>query len=130
MTPFPYSIDADSDLASAGAMLTEHGIRHLPVTEHGRLVGLLSKTDIRVALAAVGDGANSIPVRRVCSMPAFSVESNVALDTVVAEMADHHLSTAVVVKEGKLVGILTVTDVCRLFVELLGDRVPEDDVPA
>jgi CBS domain-containing protein len=63
-------------------------------------------------------------------MPAFAVESTEALDTVVAELAERHLSTAVVVKEGKVVGILTVTDVCRLFAEMLTDWLREADAPA
>jgi CBS domain-containing protein len=35
MTPFPYAIDIDAALTAAQALMAEHGIRHLPVTEDG-----------------------------------------------------------------------------------------------
>ena len=52
------------------------------------------------------------------------------MDVVVAEMAKRRVATALVVRDGRLAGILTATDVCRLYGELLVSLAPPDDQPA
>ena len=47
MTPFPYAVDVEASLAQAQDMMTEHAIRHLPVTEDGQLVGVLTARDLQ-----------------------------------------------------------------------------------
>jgi len=46
MTAPAYTVDADSDLRVAARMMTLHGIRRLPVTTRGRLVGVLTRGDV------------------------------------------------------------------------------------
>lgn len=46
MTPNPQSIDEEVPLSEAAHMLMEQRIRRLPVVRHGRLVGLISRTDL------------------------------------------------------------------------------------
>jgi acetoin utilization protein AcuB len=133
MTPFPYSIEGSEPIARAKAMMEEHGIRHLPVTEDRELVGVLSDRDIRVA-RRVGGQANDaveLDVASVCSRPPYVVELSAALDDVVLEMAERGIGSAVVVRQGKLAGILTTTDVCRVLAEVLREIAPppgDDDV--
>ena len=50
MTPFPTSIDIADSLQAALAMMQEHEIRHLPVTEQGQLVSVITDRDIRLAI--------------------------------------------------------------------------------
>jgi acetoin utilization protein AcuB len=122
MTPFPYSVDVASPLSAARAMMREHEIRHLPVTEGGRLVGVL--TERESALASRPEGAR---VGEARIQEAYTVELTEPLDRVLLRMARDHLGSALVVKRGKLVGIFTVTDACRLLGEVLQARFPEDD---
>ena len=42
MTPFPHAIDIEADIGAARAVLVEHDFHHLPVTEAGQLVGMLT----------------------------------------------------------------------------------------
>lgn len=129
MTPFPHSVDIDSDLVTAQVMMGEHGIHHLPVTEAGKLAGLLSESDIRAAGSVAGaTGAtdvSAIRVRDVCTTPPFVVDADDPLDGVVLQMAEEHYSTAVVTRNDKLVGIVTEVDVCRYLGELLRSGRPE-----
>ena len=48
----------------------------------------------------------------------------------VAEMADRHIGSAIVVKNRKLAGILSVTDVCRVLAEILRHRFPDPGAAA
>lgn len=133
MTPFPYSIEGGESIARAKAMMDEHEIRHLPVTEDRELVGVLSDRDIRVARRVGGqpDTAGELTVASVCSRPPYVVELSAALDDVVVEMAERGIGSAVVVRQGKLAGILTTTDVCRVLAHVLREMAPtpgDDDV--
>ena len=71
-----------------------------------------------------------VRVRDVQSGDPYTVELGTPLSTVMSVMAERKLGTAVVVRSGKLAGIVTVTDVCRALGELLearfGDAEPTD----
>ena len=63
-------------------------------------------------------------------MPAYVAEAAEPLDVVLDEMADRQLSSVVVVDHsGQLLGILTLTDVCRLFARALEGRYPQKSRP-
>jgi acetoin utilization protein AcuB len=129
MTPFPYSVDSHEDVLVAKAMMQQHGIRHLPVMHEGKLAGVLSERELQVAQAILGIEPRpaQLPVWAVCTREPFVVDLNEPIDRVVEEMADRHIGSVIVVRDEKLVGILTTTDVCRLYVETFV-RDPSPDV--
>jgi CBS domain-containing protein len=124
MTTFPYSIDIDATLADAWAMMLEHDVRHLPVTENDALVGILTERDLRLVLHP-GSAATAGTVRLACTMDPFVVNDDTRLDVVAREMAERQIGSVLIERHGKLVGILTTTDVCRLLVGLLEARFPD-----
>ncbi len=127
MTPFPYSIAADAKVSDAVEMMKKHGINHLPVMQGQDLIGLLWHRDIRVALQLDSE-SESLRVEQLCSDKPYIIELSERLDHVVIEMANRRSGAAMVTRQGKLAGILTTTDVCRLLGETLRDGlVPPDD---
>lgn len=119
MTPFPYSIASTAPIEQAREMMEAHGIRHLPVTEDGCLVGMLSERDILRS-------RQGLLVREVCVYDIYVVELAERLDTVLLHMAAQHIGSTLVVRHGKLVGIFTATDACRAFGEFLQAQFPPD----
>src|SRR5690606_27350487 len=67
MTPFPYAIETDRPLADARAMMDRHDSHHLPVTEGGELVGVISDRDVEIATAVTHDTDPSLTVAAVYS---------------------------------------------------------------
>jgi CBS domain-containing protein len=123
MTALPYSIDVSEDVVAARVLMDERGIRHLPVMSNGKIAGLITDRDIQVAAALAGERDTPLLVREVCHMPAYVTEDTEPLDRVLLEMADRQLSSAVVVDHrGRLAGILTLTDVCRVCADALSGR--------
>jgi acetoin utilization protein AcuB len=126
MTPFPYSIDVDDLLTRAREMMAEHGIRHLPVKDSGRLVGVITDRDIKLTLGpALGiPVGHKLKVRDVAVFEAYVVEMTERLDSVLLHMARHHVGSALVVKDGRLAGIFTTSDACKAYGEYLRGQFP------
>jgi acetoin utilization protein AcuB len=129
MTPFPHSVEPNAPLRMARRRMEEFEIRHLPVASEGKLVGVISDRDLKRAL----DPALGLPpkdelfVDDVMVHEPYVVETQTPLDGVLLEMADRHIGCALVVKKGKLVGLFTTTDACRVFGESLrGKRSASD----
>jgi acetoin utilization protein AcuB len=127
MTPFPHSVDVKDTLAGAAALMEEHRLRHLPVKDGDALAGVLSQRDVDVALAAAAGlpAAEELRVRAACQLHAYVVDVHERLDGVLAEMAERHLGSVLVTKDGRLAGIFTTTDACRVFSTLLRSLFPD-----
>ena len=121
MTQFPHFVEVDESLLSARVLMVEHDVRHLPVQDQGTLVGILTDRDLKRAL----DPDLRLPpkeelfVNDIFEPEPYVVEGLEPLDTVLDYMATHHIGSALVTKDKKLVGIITTIDACRLFCEHL-----------
>ena len=124
MTPFPFSIDIDAPLSAAIALMDEHDVHHLPVVEKHTVVGLVTLHDIRSRSSAQ---QSALSVRDLYIDDPYIVDVTAPLDEVLATLAERHISSAIITKHGKLVGILTPLDVCRTFASYLRERHGEGD---
>lgn len=119
MTPFPYAISVDASLAEAGRLMAEHDVHHLPVTDDDHaIVGILSGQDL-MAVTKGKRQRNGICVRDVCVTDVYIVDLDEPLYNVVLSMAERHIGSAVVTRQGKLAGIFTWIDACRCFGDYL-----------
>lgn len=125
MSPFPYSVDAGSTVAEAREFMRAHQIRHLPVTDGGELVGMVSDRDIKLLLGpdfAYPD-EQALTVREAMIRDAYMVDLETPLAEVLSHMAENHLGSAVITRKGKLAGVFTVTDACSAFAGFLREQV-------
>jgi acetoin utilization protein AcuB len=121
MTPFPHSIDAGENLATARELMEHHGLGHLPVTRDGKPVGVLLEHQLRPSQREGDERPQEevLTVGDVCSGSPHVAEVSDQLDNVVMEMSRRRSSCVLVMRQDKLAGILTTGDVCRLFGEHL-----------
>ena len=123
MTSSVLSVDINASVRVAEDIMSDHEVRHLPVTDAEMLVGVLSDRDIAfMSNAGATDLLDRLRVRDVCSLDVYSVERDEPLDRVLGEMADRHIGSAIVTDGGKVVGVFTATDACRHFAEFLRSR--------
>lgn len=132
MTPFPYSVEVDAPLAEAHKLMREHDFRHLPVTSGGALVGILSDRDIKLVLGPdfAGASESELQVRDAYIECPCVVPASTPVAIVARTMAEHHIGSALVTKDGKLVGIFTVTDACRALARILEGSCEEENLVA
>ncbi len=122
MSRRPVVVAADETLEHAIARLNEHGFRHLPVTERGRLAGVISERDL---LEATGwqperffessEGRKKV-VRDYMHVPVETADPGEDLETAAGRMQRWKIGCLPVVEAGKLVGVVTETDVLGAFV--------------
>jgi acetoin utilization protein AcuB len=117
MTPFPHVVQVSDSLLLARAMMVEHEVRHLPVKDGHRLVGVLTDRDLKRVL----DPELGLPpkdelfVRDALVTEAYLVESHAPLDEVLEHLVAHHIGSVLVTKSGRLAGIFTASDACRVL---------------
>lgn len=127
MTPFPHSIAIEAPLEQAIEMMTAHDIRHLPVKNGSRLVGIVTDREVRMVLDTrlAPRWERELRVRDACIPDTYAVDLNTPLDMVLLEMAEKSISSALVLKDGKLAGIFTSHDACRSFGDFLSWLYPD-----
>ena len=121
MTSFPYSVRPQEPLREIERLMSKHQIRHMPVQEAGRVVGVVSERDLRlVKRASLRTGREE--ALKACDLARedpYVVEFETPLDEVVKTMADRRIGSAIVIRDGTLAGIVSVVDVCRVLAGLL-----------
>jgi CBS domain-containing protein len=118
MTAMPHTIGKDIPIKTALSMMREYHIRHLPVEDGGKLVGILSDRDLK--LAASFAGAGNLTVEEVMTPDPYTASPDAPLDRVAYEMAERKYGCAIIKQgNGKVVGIFTVVDGLRALGETL-----------
>ena len=126
MTKQVVTLGPEASAAEAWALCREHRIRHLPIVDGERLVGLVSDRDLRDVSPPRGDreGATLTWVR-VGDMMTRDLVTIHPLDTIdraAREIYDRRIGCLPVVDEGGLVGIVTSSDMMRTLIDLVGAR--------
>jgi acetoin utilization protein AcuB len=113
MKPGAFTINETDTLGTAQRAMTRARIRHLPVTSDGKLVGMLSERDILSTRAAseADDEWWKIPIRIAMRAPAQTVGPDDSLTEVAGRLAAAKIGALPVVERGKLIGLVTTTDV-------------------
>jgi acetoin utilization protein AcuB len=127
MTPGPHVVSSALTLAQAHQTMREKGIRHLPVVDAGKLVGLVSQRDLYLLETLKGVDVARETIDEAMTADPITVPPDAPLDVVAEMMAARKHGSAVVVDRGAVLGIFTTTDALRALVALLrrGRRSPE-----
>lgn len=106
-------IEPRRTLAEAARVMRAHDIRHLPVVESGRIVGVLSQRDVYLVETLSDADPEEIRVDEAMTPEPFVVDPDEPVHVVAKRMAEKKLGSAVVAHGGKLLGLFTVTDALR-----------------
>ena len=118
MTPMPHTIGLKIPLNTALSMMREYRIRHLPVQEGGKLMGVITDRDVKLA-SAFGD-PQKLLVDDVMTPEPYMIHPEAPLNQVVSEMAEQKFGCAIIQQaNGKVVGIFTAVDALRVLTDTL-----------
>jgi acetoin utilization protein AcuB len=113
MTANPVAITSDRTLADAHRVMRERQIRHLPVVDSGRLVGVVSQRDLYLLETLQGIDPDAERVEEAMTAEPFTVATDAPLEDVASVMAERRYGSAVVLQGGEVVGLFTTVDALR-----------------
>lgn len=122
MTTTPQAINSESLISEAMEVMNKNHIRHLPVIKNGNVFGLVSDRDVKSIFAFAGANPKSIKVGDICTDSPYITKPEALLNEVATEMASRKVGSALVVDNGKLVGIFTATDACQALSDICSER--------
>ncbi len=111
------TLNESDTLHQAEELMNNHNIRHLPVIDSkDTLVGILSKSDF-IALKHVDSRLREFTVKSVMSSPVKTVSANSKVKAVAQLFMSKKISSALILENGEVVGIITSEDLIRLLAE-------------
>ena len=131
MTPDVLTVTPSTSLGEALRITREENIRHLPVVDDNRLLGVVTDRDLRLAAPPVwASGTDYDDLRRTFEQKTVgeimtereivSTSEETPIEQAAQVMYEQRIGCLPVMRGNQLIGILTETDVMRAFVELFG----------
>ncbi len=112
------TIEPTADLAAAAKLLVEHRIGAVVICGPGaRLAGILSERDITRALAEHDTDALTLPVSQVMTRTVMTCSEDDSVATLMERMTEGRFRHLPVLRDGKLVGLVSIGDVVKQRVE-------------
>lgn len=131
MTANPYTVAPDTTIADAMILLREKNIRRMPVVKNGKLVGMISEKKLlevspspatSLSVFEINYLLSKTKIETVMTKDVVTITSDSLLEEAAIKMRDNRVGSLPVVDNGKLVGIITESNVFDAFIEMLGAR--------
>jgi acetoin utilization protein AcuB len=125
------SVPPEEPINEVLAMFREEHIRRAPVIKDGKLVGIVSERDLlnaspsSVTTLSVWEMnylISKVTVKNVMTKKVITVDKDTPIEEAARIMADKKIGGLPVVSAGKVVGMITETDLFKIFLELMGAR--------
>lgn len=129
MTKIVYTITANAPITEAVAIMREKNLKRVPVVEDDKVVGILTQGDIQkvsptkatsLSIFEINYLLSKTTVKDAMTKQPITIEAESLLEEAAVIMRQNRIGTLPVVKDGKLVGIITESDIFDAFIDLLG----------
>lgn len=127
MSKNPITIASSESLYEVENLLNKHSIRHLPVVDNDHLIGVINRSDLlRISVSDLNeaeDGVESVIFNNysisqvMTKMPVF-IDVNYTIKEAAKLLSQQSFHSLPVVDQGKLVGIVTSTDLIKYLIKL------------
>ena len=124
-------VSSDTKATDAKNLMSENKVNKLPVVDHGKLVGIITRNDLLKAepsLATTLDMyeisylLSKLTVKKVMVSNVVTVSPDEVVEEAARIMVDKGISCLPVVKDDALIGIITESDLFELFIKMFGAR--------
>jgi acetoin utilization protein AcuB len=119
MVSNPITVTANTSIRKAIELMKINSIRHLPVVSRGNLLqGFLTLADLKQGLipSMLGD----LTLRDLMIKDPITVSPDDDIEIAAQLIYNHKIGGLPVVKDGRLAGIITATDILRTFIDMMG----------
>lgn len=125
------SVHPDMPIHDARNLFKQEQIRRAPVVKNGKLIGIISDQDLIDATPSRATSLSiwemnylisKITVKDVMTKNVITIDEDTPIEQAARIMADNKIGGLPVMREGKVVGMITETDLFKVFLELMGAR--------
>ncbi len=125
------TITPDTPLQDALRIMHEKKIRRLPVMEGKKLVGIVTERDLLYASPSPATTLSiqemhymlsRLKVKEIMKSPVITIDENAPIEEAARLMADNKIGGLPVTRDGELVGIITESDLFKVFTEMMAAR--------
>jgi acetoin utilization protein AcuB len=134
MQPKPIAVNPKTSVPEAIRLARERGIRHLPVVDDTVLVGIVSDRDLKRAMVSPATGPTGgevlsflldrVTVDQIMTQTVITIGDMFPVEEAARLMVQEKISALPVTEGGRLIGIITETDILDLFVRAMGVSEP------
>ena len=115
----PVSVDESIGLEALLKLMSEYGVRHLPVMRDGELAGIISDRDVRLFAGMPLTDRQELTAADIMTEDLLSIEATTPLDEAALMMSANKISSLIVREDGEFLGIFTATDALNALIEVL-----------
>ena len=130
MTPNPIVANPKTTFNQALRLMQQNHIKHLPIVDsHEKLVGIVTQGDMlraepspvtTLSVFEIASLLEKVTMQKIMTSPVFAVDETCSITNAASFMLANEVTCLPVVRAGKLVGIITDTDIFKTFVEITG----------
>lgn len=113
------TIDSKKNARDAGKLMRKHRRGFLVVTERNKPVGVISESDLIEEIICKNVKADKIKLERLMREPIIAVDPDDDMLTSSRKMKENNIHRLPVVSNGRLVGVISLTDIARTSPEML-----------
>ncbi len=127
------TVSPDVTINDAMNLMKRDHIRRLPVVQQGKLIGIVSDVDLLNASPSTATSLSvwemnyllsKITIKDVMTKNVITVDESTPIEEAARIMADNQIGGLPVMRSGKVVGMITETDLFKIFLEFMGAREP------
>ena len=118
MTTEVVTIGPEAGVREALTVMKKNDVRHLPVVTGGACIGLVTSSELKQAVLA--SMLESLKVRELMIQNPFTISPETSLENAARIIYTENVGCLPVIDDGRVVGIITVKDILRAFIEIMG----------
>jgi acetoin utilization protein AcuB len=132
MSKHPLTVDMSQTVSETHKYMQEQNVRHLPVVDKsGAMIGLVTEDDLlkaepssatSLSVWEIHSLLNRVTARDVMTRKVITTTEDTPIEDAAHQMLEHKIGCLPVMRDGKLVGIITESDIFRTFMELFSAR--------
>jgi CBS domain-containing protein len=119
MTKSPVKIESSASVQKAAKEMVKHRVGSIIITKNKNPIGIITETDLNKKIVVPAKDPKKIKVHEIMSSPVVSAQPTDDLEVAVEKMEKHKIKRLPVVHRGKIVGIVTNTDIARSSPEMI-----------
>ena len=125
------AVSPDMAIHDAQNLFRQESIRRAPVVKDGKLVGIISDEDLLNATPSQATSLNrwelnyllsKLTIKEIMTKKVITIDEDTPIEEAARIMADEKIGGLPVMREGKVAGMITETDLFKVFLEMMGAR--------